>query len=119
MSRHTNKGIIFLTEGSKYDSLRCKGDVRAEGRISADSINIKGSLSADNDITADSSFDFKGKISAGNISAQDVKILTGSDGKAGNITGGKVFVHCGMNPETAEEFVNFAERILRLFHIDT
>ena len=76
MSRHTNKGIIFLTESSKYDSLRCKGDVRAEGRISA-----------------------------GNISAQDVKIITGSDGTAGSITGGKVFIRCGIDPETKKEFL--------------
>ena len=118
MSRHTSKGIIFLTEGSKYDSLRCKGDVKAEGRISADSINIKGSLSADNDITAASSFDFKGRISAGNISAQDVKILTGSDGKAGNITGRKVFIRCGIDPEMKKEFLNITEFILDLFHVD-
>ena len=118
MSKHTNKGIIFLTEGSKYDSLRCKGDVKAEGRISADSINIKGRLSADGDITAASSFDFKGRISAGNISAQDVKILTGSDGKAGSITGGKVFIRCGIDPETKKEFLNITEFILDLFHVD-
>ena len=67
MSSHTSKGKIFLTEGIKYDDLRCKGKV-----------------------TAASSFDFKGKNSAGNISAQDVKILTGSDGKAGTITGGAI-----------------------------
>ena len=118
MSSHTSKGKIFLTEGVKYDDLRCKGKVTAEGRISAASINIKGKLSAD-DITADSSFDFKGKISAGNISAQDVKILTGSDGKAGSITGGKVLIRCENDPEMAEEFMNFAEGILKLFHVDT
>ncbi|MBQ7216798.1 MAG: hypothetical protein IJS39_12545 [Synergistaceae bacterium] len=118
MSSHTSKGKIFLTEGIKYDDLRCKGKVTAEGRISAASINIKDKLSAD-DITADSSFDFKGKISAGSISAQDVKIITGSDGKAATITGGKVFIRCENDPEMAEEFMNFAEGILRLFHIDT
>ncbi len=119
MSRHTNRGTIFLTDESKYDSLRCKGDVKAEGRISAESINIKGSLIADNDISADKSFDLKGRISAGNISAQDVKILTDSDGKAGNITGGNVFIRCGIDPAMKEEFVNIAEGILKLFHVDT
>ena len=118
MSRHTNRGVIFLTEGSKYDVLRCKGDVQADGNISAVSVNIKGSLTTSYSIEADGVFDFKGRISAGNISAQDVKILTGSDGKAGNITGGKVFIRCGIDPENKKEFLNIAEFILNLFHAD-
>ena len=96
MSRRTNRGTIFLTDESKYDSLRCKGDVKAEGRISASSINIKGSLTA-----------------------LDVKILTGSDGRAGNITGGNIFIRCGIDPAMNEEFVNIATGILKLFHVDT
>lgn len=118
MSRHTNRGTIFLTDESKYDSLRCKGDVKAEGRISAESINIKGSLTADSDITSDAEFDLKGRISAGNITASDVKILTGSDGSAGNITGGNVFIRCGIDPEMRAEFLDITERILDVFHID-
>ena len=118
MSRHTNRGIIFLTEGEKYDSLRCKGDVKAEGNISAESVNIKGSFSTSHDITAEGEFDFKGRISAGNISASDVKIITGSDGSVGNITGGNVFIRCGIDPAMREEFVNIATGILKLFHVD-
>ena len=118
MSRHTNRGVIFLNEGEKYDSLRCKGDVKAEGKISAESVNIKGSLTADGEITADKSFDFKGRISAGNITARQVRIITGSDGKAGNITGRNVFIRCGIDPEMKEEFLDITERILDIFHID-
>lgn len=117
MSRHTNRGTIFLTE-SKYDSLRCKGDVKAEGNISADSVNIKGSLNTSHDITAESEFDFKGRISAGNVTAPDVKIITGSDGHAGDISGGNIFIRCGIDPAMTEEFVNIATGILKLFHVD-
>ena len=100
MSRRTNRGTIFLTDESKYDSLRCKGDVKAEGRISAESVNIKGKLTADSEITADKSFDFKGRISAGNI------------------TGGNVFIRCGLDPVAREEFLSITERILDIFHIN-
>ena len=117
MSRHTNKGRIFLTEGSKYDALRCKGDVIAEGRISASSIAIKGRLRADNDITAESFFDFKGKISAGNIKAHDVRIIS-SSGKAENITGRNIEIHCEMNPIDREELLGIVGRILRIFRVD-
>ena len=118
MSRRTNRGTIFLTDESKYDSLRCKGDVKAEGRISAESVNIKGKLTADSEITADKSFDFKGRISAGNITARHVRIITGSDGNAGNITGGNVFIRCGLDPVAREEFLSITERILDIFHIN-
>ena len=117
MSRHTSKGRIFLTEGTNYDDLSCKGDVRAEGRISATSINIKGRLKADNDITAESSFNFKGKISAGNITAHDVRIIS-SSGRAGNITGSNIEIHCEMTHVDREELLGIVGRILRVFRID-
>ena len=117
MSRHTNRGQIFLTEG-KYDVLRCKGEVRVDSNVSAVSVNIKGSLITDNDITADEEFDFKGRISARNIKASDVKILTDHDGKAGTITGRSVNIRCGIDPAMKEEFANIVGSILRLLHVD-
>ena len=118
MSRHSNRGTIFLTEGSRYDSLRCKGTVKADGNISAESVNIKGKLTTSYDITADTEFDLKGKISAGNITAPRVKIFTGSDGTARRITGTSINIQCGLDPSTTAELMDIAGKILRLFRID-
>ena len=133
MSRH-NSQELFTEEGRKYDALRIKGDSKSDYDISAVSMNVKGALSASKNITVDTVFNMKGRLSAGIINAPDIKIhgnisvkgidgknikiVSGSDGSSDYVHGGNIEIRCGDDPEAREELLRITGGVLRALHID-
>lgn len=130
MSRREHIPSFHIEDGQEYDAINVKGVLQSPFDVYAGSLNVKGTLSTDKDLHVAQDVKLKGvivvndiyaarvkihgRIQANNISADQIKIVSGRTCSIRKVTGVSIELCNGSDSEENERIMNGLLRLLNI-----